>query len=75
MRKILYIQIGVGFRFVNRNVIEQLKKHYPDHEIELYDLKKDPREEHNLADEAHKPLIDQLRAKLDQWYPDKTSSR
>jgi glycosyltransferase involved in cell wall biosynthesis len=38
MRKILYIQIGVGFLHVNRNVIAQLRKHYPDHEIELYDL-------------------------------------
>jgi glycosyltransferase involved in cell wall biosynthesis len=38
MRKILYIQIGVGFLYVNRNVIEQLKKHYPDHEIVLVDL-------------------------------------
>jgi glycosyltransferase involved in cell wall biosynthesis len=38
MRKILYIQVGVGFLHVNRNVIDQLKKHYPDHEIELVDL-------------------------------------
>jgi glycosyltransferase involved in cell wall biosynthesis len=38
MRKILYIQIGVGFLFPNRKVIEQLKKHYPGYEIELFDL-------------------------------------
>jgi glycosyltransferase involved in cell wall biosynthesis len=38
MRKILYIQIGVGFLHVNRNVIEQLKQHYPGYEIELFDL-------------------------------------
>jgi glycosyltransferase involved in cell wall biosynthesis len=38
MRKILYIQIGVGFLHVNRNVISQLRKHYPGYEIELFDL-------------------------------------
>jgi glycosyltransferase involved in cell wall biosynthesis len=38
MRKILYIQVGAGFFHVNRNVISQLKKHYPDHEIELFDV-------------------------------------
>src|SRR5688500_8179949 len=38
MRKILYIQIGVGFLFPNRKVIEQLKKHYPGYEIELFDI-------------------------------------
>lgn len=38
MPKILYIQTGVGFIHVNRNVIAQLKKHFPGHEIELYDV-------------------------------------
>ncbi len=38
MPKILYIQVGVGFLHVNKNVIEQLKKHYPGYDIELFDL-------------------------------------
>lgn len=49
MRKILYIQIGVGFLHVNRNVIQQLKRHYPDHEIELYDLLPDFRRRTGLV--------------------------
>jgi glycosyltransferase involved in cell wall biosynthesis len=38
MKKILYIQVGVGFLYINRNVIEQLKKNHPDHEVELFDI-------------------------------------
>lgn len=38
MKRILYIQVGVGFLHVNRSVIAELKKHFPNCEIELYDL-------------------------------------
>lgn len=38
MKRILYIQVGVGFLHVNRSVISELKKHFPGTEIELYDL-------------------------------------
>lgn len=43
--------------------------------VELYDLKSDPREEHNLADDQHQQIIAKLRMKLDQWYPDATAAR
>jgi glycosyltransferase involved in cell wall biosynthesis len=38
MRKILYIQVGVGFLYINRNVMEQLRINFPDHEVELFDI-------------------------------------
>jgi uncharacterized sulfatase len=41
--------------------------------VELYDLKTDPHEEHNLADAEHAGVIQSLRMKLDAWYPDATA--
>ena len=38
MKRILYIQVGVGFLHVNRSVISELQKHFPGTTIELYDL-------------------------------------
>lgn len=38
MKRILYIQVGVGFLHVNRSVIAELQKHFPGTKIELYDL-------------------------------------
>jgi glycosyltransferase involved in cell wall biosynthesis len=38
MKRILYIQVGVGFLHVNRSVISELKRHFPGTTIELYDL-------------------------------------
>jgi glycosyltransferase involved in cell wall biosynthesis len=48
MGKILYVQVGVGFLHVNRKLIGELKKHFPDAEIELYDV---------LAPVKRNPLI------------------
>jgi glycosyltransferase involved in cell wall biosynthesis len=38
MKKILFIQVGVGFLHVNAKLTRELKKHYPHHEIELFDV-------------------------------------
>ncbi len=38
MKRILYIQVGPGFVYINRNVIAQLKNNFPDHEVELFDV-------------------------------------
>ena len=38
MKRILYIQVGSGFLHVNKRVIAELKKHFPECEIELFDL-------------------------------------
>ena len=37
-KRILYIQVGTGFLYINRNVMAQLKKNFPDHEVELLDV-------------------------------------
>jgi hypothetical protein len=38
--------------------------------LELYDLKADPREEHNLADDpAQRAKIERLTLRLNQWWP------
>lgn len=40
--------------------------------VSLYDLRADPREEHNLAaDAGQQARIDRLRRQLDQWWPGK----
>lgn len=38
MKRILYIQVGKGFWHPNRHIINQLKTHFPDHEVELLDI-------------------------------------
>lgn len=43
--------------------------------VELYDLKNDPHEEHDLADAEHEAVIKSLRMKLDAWYPDASQGR
>lgn len=37
MTKILYIQLGSGFKYPNKHVIEQLKIHFPGCEVTLFD--------------------------------------
>jgi uncharacterized sulfatase len=39
----------------------------PDAEVELFDLKADPREEKNLAG-AQKDRVEKMRAVLDEWW-------
>jgi glycosyltransferase involved in cell wall biosynthesis len=38
MKNILYIQVGKGFWHPNQHVIHQLKTHFPNHTIELFDV-------------------------------------
>jgi glycosyltransferase involved in cell wall biosynthesis len=38
MKRILYIQVGKGFWHPNKHIIDQLKIHFPEYEIELLDI-------------------------------------
>jgi uncharacterized sulfatase len=42
----------------------------PDSSVELYDIKSDPHEERNLAP-AESERVDEMRAKIDAWWPAK----
>lgn len=68
MKKILYIQVGIGFLYINRNVVEQLRKNFPDHEVELFDI---------LPSVKNNPLrvIVNILYVLWEYFPDFISSR
>jgi glycosyltransferase involved in cell wall biosynthesis len=38
MKRILYVQVGKGFWYPNQHVMRELQKHFPEHEIEFFDV-------------------------------------